>query len=45
MQGLSEAMAFGKKANLDMEKVLQVISKGSCAIMANGKSLQNYDKG
>ena len=29
VQGLSEAMAFGKKANLDMEKVLQVISKGS----------------
>ena len=25
VQGLSEAMAFGKKANLDMEKVLQVI--------------------
>ena len=29
VQGLSEAMAFGKKANLDMEKVLQVISKGA----------------
>jgi 3-hydroxyisobutyrate dehydrogenase len=29
IQGLSEAMAFGKKANLDMEKVLQVISKGA----------------
>ena len=28
-QGLAEAMAFGKKANLDMEKVLQVISKGA----------------
>ena len=29
VQGLSEAMAFGKKANLDMEKVLQVVSKGA----------------
>ena len=29
VQGLSEAMAFGKKANLDMAKVLQVISKGA----------------
>ena len=29
VQGLSEAVAFGKKANLDMEKVLQVISKGA----------------
>jgi len=29
VQGLSEAMAFGKKANLNMEKVLQVISKGA----------------
>ena len=29
VQGLSEAMAFGKKASLDMEKVLQVISKGA----------------
>ena len=28
-QGLAEAMAFGKKANLDMKKVLQVISKGA----------------
>jgi 3-hydroxyisobutyrate dehydrogenase len=29
VQGLSEALAFGEKANLDMEKVLQVISKGA----------------
>ncbi len=29
VQALSEAMAFGKKANLDMEKVLNVISKGA----------------
>ena len=29
IQGLSEAMAFGKKSNLDMEKVLNVISKGA----------------
>ena len=29
VQGLSEAMAFGKKAKLDMEKVLQVISNGA----------------
>ena len=29
VQGLSEALAFGKKANLDMEKVLQVITKGA----------------
>ena len=29
VQGLSEAMAFGKKSNLDMEKVLKVISKGA----------------
>ena len=29
VQGLSEALAFGKKAKLDMEKVLQVISKGA----------------
>ena len=29
VQGLSEAMAFGKKSNLDMEKVLNVISKGA----------------
>ena len=27
--GLSEAMAFGKKSNVDMEKVLSVISKGA----------------
>ncbi len=29
VQGLSEAMAFGKKANVDMEKVLRVISQGA----------------
>ena len=29
VQALSEAMAFGKKSNLDMEKVLKVISKGA----------------
>ena len=29
VQGLSEAMAFGKNSNLDMEKVLKVISKGA----------------
>ncbi len=29
VQGLSEAMAFGKKSNLDMEKALKVISKGA----------------
>ena len=29
VQGLSEAMAFGKKAKVDMEKVLSVISKGA----------------
>jgi len=29
IQGLSEAMAFGKKSNVDMEKVLSVISKGA----------------
>ena len=29
VQGLSEALSFGKKAKLDMEKVLQVISKGA----------------
>jgi len=29
VQGLSEAMAFGKKSKVDMEKVLNVISKGA----------------
>ena len=29
VQGLSEAMAFGKKSNVDMEKVFSVISKGA----------------
>ncbi len=29
VQGLSEAMAFGKKSHVDMEKVLSVISKGA----------------
>ena len=29
VQGLSEALAFGKKSNLDMELVLKVISKGA----------------
>ena len=29
VQGLAEAMAFGKKSNVDMEKVLSVISKGA----------------
>ena len=29
VQGLSEAMAFGKKSNIDMEKVLKVITKGA----------------
>ena len=29
VQGLSEAIAFGKKAKVDMEKVLSVISKGA----------------
>ena len=29
VQGLSEAMAFGKKTKVDMEKVLSVISKGA----------------
>ena len=29
VQGLSEALAFGSKSNLDMDKVLKVISKGA----------------
>ena len=29
VQGLSEALAFGKKSNIDMEKVIKVISKGA----------------
>jgi 3-hydroxyisobutyrate dehydrogenase-like beta-hydroxyacid dehydrogenase len=29
VQGLSEAIAFGQRANLDMEQVLNVISKGA----------------
>ena len=29
VQGLSEALEFGKKSNLDMEKVIKVISKGA----------------
>ena len=29
VQGLSEALAFGKKSKVDMEKVLKVISKGA----------------
>ncbi len=29
VQGLSEGLAFGKKSNLDMEKVIKVISKGA----------------
>ncbi len=29
MQGLSEGMNFGLKAGLDMEKVIEVISKGA----------------
>jgi len=29
LQALSEAIAFGERANLDMEKVLQVISQGA----------------
>jgi len=29
VQGLSEAMAFGKKSKVDMEKVLSVISRGA----------------
>lgn len=29
LQGLSEALAFGERANLDMEKVLKVISNGA----------------
>jgi len=29
VQGLSEALSFGKKSNLDMSKVLEVISKGA----------------
>src|SRR5690606_7048887 len=29
IQGLSEAIAFGQAAHLDMEKALQVISKGA----------------
>ena len=29
VQGLSEGMAFGKKSQLDMEKVLKVITKGA----------------
>ncbi len=29
VQGLSEGLSFGKKSNLDMEKVIKVISKGA----------------
>ena len=29
VQGLSEALAFGKKSKIDMEKVIKVISKGA----------------
>ena len=40
VQGLSEAMAFGKKSNVDMEKVLSVISKGA----AQTWQMENRDR-
>ena len=37
VQGLSEAINFGMNAGLNMIDVIEVISKGSSSILANGK--------
>ena len=43
VQGLSEAINFGKKAGLNMEDVIEVISKGAAQSWQNGKQIQNND--
>ncbi len=37
VQGLAEALAFGQNAGMDCEAVVDVISRGGCAILANAK--------
>jgi 3-hydroxyisobutyrate dehydrogenase len=46
MQGLSEALAFGQKAGLDGEKVVEVISQGAAGSwqMANRHKTMLADK-
>jgi 3-hydroxyisobutyrate dehydrogenase len=39
VQGLSEAINFGINAGLDMDKVMETISKGCCSILADGKQI------
>ena len=44
IQSLSEGLRFGQNAGLNVEDVIEVISKGSRTIVANGKQVQNYDR-
>ncbi|MGT2490819.1 NAD(P)-dependent oxidoreductase [Cupriavidus basilensis] len=44
LQGLSEAIAFGERAGLDMKVVLDVISKGAAGSVATGKSRPHHDR-
>jgi 3-hydroxyisobutyrate dehydrogenase-like beta-hydroxyacid dehydrogenase len=43
LQGLSEALNFGKKAGLDMEKVISVISKGAAQSWQMENRWKNMD--
>jgi 3-hydroxyisobutyrate dehydrogenase len=44
LQGLSEALNFGKKAGLDMEKVVSVISKGAAGSWQMENRWKNMDE-
>ena len=45
VQGLAEGIHFGKRAGLDIEAVLDVISKGAARLVADGEPRQDHEPG
>jgi hypothetical protein len=45
VQGLSEGIHFAKRAGLDVEQVIGVISKGAAQVLADGEPLQDHERG
>jgi 3-hydroxyisobutyrate dehydrogenase-like beta-hydroxyacid dehydrogenase len=45
VEGLSEGIHFAKKAGLDVEAVIDTICEGRGAVLADGKPLQDHERG
>ena len=43
VQGLAEAIHFGKRAGLDIDKVMEVDFQGGRAVLADGKPLEDHE--